>query len=235
MALQVAQVPSSFKNWFKLIKLLFFAGSKMDNYIPSGKTVELVIQSINDFAGCELALPGNWSPQLFFQDLKKYPVSSKKQLTELIIAANTSRVSYRDFFCQSRPTIPFPHPHQHLFEIFESDGIMLYFENYFLRLLKIDSNTLMEKHDIIIQYIEVIGKLPIGCWDNIVAKLGACCFQFFAKDPELYIGLSEEMSDQQLLKKLSLTLYPTPYLGQISIHDSRRLLLEIYHNKFEKL
>jgi hypothetical protein len=80
-------------------------------------------------------------------------------------------------------------------------------------------------------------KTPISQWNSIVAKLGACCFQFFAKEPENYVRLlfchqpgdPDRMTDQELLEGLGETsLSPTTYRGKVSINDSRAVLIQKY-------
>lgn len=202
----------------------------MTQYIPSGKTVQAVIQSLNDFTPHEISLPGNWSPHIFFTDLKTYPVPSKQLLTTVLVQANKSPMTYIDFFLSTRPGTPFPHIkneyHTLIWQLFDKESLMLYFEDYFRRLVKEESRDVLQSHDILLQYIDCLSKAPIGEWDTIVIKLGACCFQFFAKNPELYQNI--ELSDSELLEKLGLMLSPTPYPGKISIHDSRPQLLQLY-------
>jgi hypothetical protein len=115
-------------------------------YIPSSNTVELVIQSLNDFLGTELSLPGQWSPRIFFEDLKSDPVRDKKELAELVLLACQNNMSYLDFYKKSRG-----HPKEcsslqkRVWSIFSQGSIMLYFEPLFLRLLDVLKNKEDEK------------------------------------------------------------------------------------------
>lgn len=207
-----------------------------NKYIPSSDSVELVIQSLNDYLGIEIATPGQWSPQIFFEDLKSDPVRDKKELAELVLLACQNNMSYLEFYEKSRG-----HPKEctafqkRVWTIFNQGSIMLYFEPLFRRLL--ETNTESEETKIILLYMEALSQTPISQWNEIVIKLGACCFQFFAKDPESYVKLlfchrsdqPERMTDQELLDGLDQSsLSPTTYRGKISINDSRDILIQKY-------
>lgn len=208
-------------------------------YIPSGTNASLVIQSLNDFLKEELALPGNWPPSIFFEDLKTSPVRSKSKLAELVNEANLRPMSYLDFFESSRG---YPRPDLNDFKlrvwkIFNEGSIMLYFEKLFLYLLNITEPT--QYDNVLLQYAEALSRQPITQWNNIVQLIGACCYQFFAKEPELYSKLPyrkeirgpEDMTDQELLDKLDANLSPTAYRGKISVEDSRSKLIQMYNEK----
>lgn len=217
------------------------------NYVPSGKTVQAVVQSINDYSNTEVALPGNWSPTLFYSDLKTYPVISKDILANWLIKANSEYVSYLVFFNNTR-NVKFPHIkvpyHNKLWEIFEASSIMLYFEKYFLKLISETDEDILHQHEPILNCIEKLSRHPIGEWDNIVSSVGACCYQFFSKHPELYLPvythLQEKnsnnsnknnsldcLTDKQLFEMVKLELYPTPYPGRVSIYESRVDLIKL--------
>lgn len=218
-------------------------------YIPSGNTIESVIQSLNDFLGTELCLPGQWSPRIFFEDLKTDPVRDKKELAELVLLACQNNMSYLEFYKKSRGhEKKCSSLQKRLWAIFSQGSIMLYFEPLFLRLLdefrnKEDEKEINQETIILLLYMDALSKTPISQWNSIVAKIGACCFQFFAKEPENYVRLlfchqsdkPECMTDQELLEGLgetSLTL--TAYRGKISINDSRTILIQKYRDRFNQ-
>ena len=209
-------------------------------YVPSGSSSQSIIQSLNDYISTELALPGSWSSKLFYSDLKTAPVQSKRILANTLEQANREPMSYLMFFEQSHG-----YPKnvsdfcRELYPLFERGSIMLYFEDCFLRLL--EETTPDPCDEIVLQYVRALSHRNIGQWDAIVAGIGACCYQFFAKEPELYIQLvyrtgpdcPEHMTDQELLDKIAQGqsgLSPNKYNGKISIHDSRTELLRLYQD-----
>jgi len=213
-------------------------------YIPSGSSTQAIIQNLGDYISGELALPGNWSSNLFYSDLKESPVQSKKILANTLEQANHNPMTYLIFFEQSRGYPKNISDFQRkLYSIIEQGSIMLYFEDYFIRLL--NKNKLDQCDNIILKYIETLGRQDIGQWDDTVIKIGACCHQFFAKEPELYaqlvfrtkVNYPEDMTDQELLNQITTEqagLSPNKYNGKICIHDSRSELLHLYRTQQNK-
>lgn len=210
-------------------------------YIPSGLNPSQVIQSLNDCIPQEIACPGAWSSTLFFNDLKEYPAKSKFDLANLVDSANKAQMTYLDFFQKSRGTErKVTDQQKRILEIFEKGSVMLYFEFLFLRFFNglVSEDTKLSKNDeILLLYIQALSSCTITQWDSIVKGIGAICFQFFAKEPDLYVELlgkpvrgdqPTDMTDQELLQKLSGTLSPTSYRGKISINDSRSELIKQY-------
>ena len=66
-------------------------------YIPSSSSIESVIYNLNECTQSELALPGNWSPQLFYRDLKDQSTISKRVLLNIFEVSNNYTMSYLDF------------------------------------------------------------------------------------------------------------------------------------------
>lgn len=207
-------------------------------YIPTSNTPELVIQSLNDYLGQEISLPGIWSPQIFYRDLKNHPVKSKRELAEKVLESCQNGTPYLEFFEQTRGQPKICNEFQkQLWEIFSHGSIMLYFEASFLRLLEI--RELSNQVNVLVLYLDALSKIPIHQWDQILKGLGACCYQYFIKEPELYaslpyrqkIELPEEMTDQELFDVLESSLSPTAYRGKISVEDSRSYLIEQYRSR----
>ena len=210
-------------------------------YLPTGATPQLVIQSLNDYLGTELAVCGSWSPTIFYSDLKDYPATSKRTLADLVHQANQleqkgDSMPYLEFFEKSRG-----HPRQNvsdkqkeIWTTFEQGSVMLYFEPIFLRLLQ--TPTVSEQDQVVLLYIKALGSVPVVKWNGIVEQLGACCYQFFGKEPESYAGLVDRkkgddpqtMTDQELLEAIGSKLSPTKYSGRVSVHDSRSSLIRKY-------
>lgn len=197
-------------------------------YVPTGATPQLVIQSLNDHYGCELSLMGSFSPTIFYQDLKEHPAISKRALAQLVQQANQrehrgEHVSYLEFFEQSRGH---PRPNttdrqKKLWKVFERGSVMLYFEPIFLRLLKLEE--LDPDDQLILKYIKMMSKAPVVQWNEIVKEVGACCYQFFGKEPELYAARAKSqgpaaMTDQELLAAV----------GGRRLDDSRSALIRRY-------
>lgn len=184
--------------------------SEKPKYIPSGTSPQLVINSINDSLGHEIALPGTWSPTLFYTDLKEYPVKSKKILGELIYRANTDQaLSYLEFFEKSRGVSrPESKENPSVWEAFSSGSVMLYFEPLFLK--SVSKKELSRDDQVILMYIKELSKHPVPHWNAILENLGCCSYQFFGKEPELYVSLlyrtdttsPKNMTDQDLIKEL---------------------------------
>jgi len=207
-------------------------------YVPSEASVEMVMRNLNDNTSAELALPGHWSPTIFYRDLKECPALNKRAVIEALKRTATERISYLDFFKETRGrTKEVSEFHRRMYLLFETGSVMLYFEEYFLRLL--DKSEPDQYDNIVIKYIEILGKEKIDKWDAIVSQVGACCFQFFAKSPELYARLTfrtsingpEDMTDLELLSGIGhgqLSLSPTRYVDKVSIHDSRDDLIRLF-------
>lgn len=214
--------------------------TEVQRYLPSGDTPELVLQSINDYCTAkgwlkdELVLSGTWSPKLFYKDLKEYPVATKRILASVMCEAMQKNMSYLEFFEKTREFKRPEHETQtKIWQIFNQGSIMLYFEELFLQLLQ---EPQMEGHTIILAYLEVLSKSPVVQWNAIVEGIGACCYQFFAKEAPLYAHLikrtsadqPEDMTDQELLEVLNSNLSPTAYHNKISMHDSRSAMIRKY-------
>jgi hypothetical protein len=211
----------------------------VQTYIPTSATPQLVIQGLNDFIGQELSLPGNWSATIFFQDLKDYPVKSKKELAEAVLDSCLNSINYLEFFRKTRDKDrPCNELQIKLFEIFNNGSIMLYFEPLFLRLYEV--NEINQDVNLFLLYLNALSQSPISKWDEILKGIGACCYQWFAKEAELYIRLPyrqsmntpEEMTDQELFDAIESSLSPTSYRGKISIEDSRSKLIKKYKSHF---
>lgn len=205
-------------------------------YIPSSLNAETLISSLNDCIPGEIAIPGHWSPQLFFEDMKNFPVSDKlttaKKISEILKSDYVS--TYLDFFEETRKKArQVTSLQKGILEIFEKKSVMLYFEMVFLKFF--NANELESDDKILLQYIDALSNVEIHQWNQIVANIGACCYQFFAKEPYLYINLMkrntigpidyEYMTDQEILQKEKIKLELSDCPGRLSIYDSRSKLL----------
>jgi len=207
-------------------------------YIPSGTTISSVVNSLNDYISNEIALPGNWSPTIFYNDLKKYPSISKLALSNGIVQANLEKMSYLEFFEKTRGYSR-EHKSLEVWDIFNNGMIMLYFENVFL---KLSENEQYDNDDkIILMYMKALSQSHTSKWNDIVKGIGACCYQFFSKEPYLYIPLLSRknidndltlLTDMELLTKLELTLSPRKYRDKISVDDTRTQLIEAVKQKY---
>jgi hypothetical protein len=215
--------------------------SKQKFYIPTSNTPQLVIQSLNDFLGIELSLPGNWSPKIFYNDLRNYPVKDKKELAKQILESCQKDTSYLAFFEQSRGQPRSTNEFQlQLWGIFSRGSIMLYLESLFLHLLGIDQLT--DEINVLVLYLNALSQVPIDQWDQILKGIGACCYQYFIKEPFMYAKLPhrqniespEDMTDQELLDAIESSLLPTAYRGKISLEDSRSYLIQQYRSKINQ-
>lgn len=223
-------------------------------YVPSGKTPEQVIESCNDLIASEIALPGGWSPVLFYEDLRKYPSQSKTLLAENIAErVRMPNASYLRFFEKTRGI---PHPLlaqnpqlqtqvQRIFDVFTNGSVMLYFEDFFLKMCFLD-RPINQAENIILLYVDALSKSPITQWNDIVRKIGCCRFEYFAKEPELYSQLlvnrkssglinnpkPEMMADFDLLAGMNTEASsPTQILFRAPTDGSRSLLIQNYLNK----
>lgn len=209
-------------------------------YVPSGNTVELVLESLNDYLSVELALPGNWSPQIFHFDAKTFPAKSKQLLAENLSSMLTqANPSYLTFFKQTRgydrPSVP---EEKDVWRIFNEGSIMMYFEEIFLNMLRElqETQVLSSLNQALLQYMEVLSNSPLNEWDAIVANIGACSYLYFVENPYAYAHLifcnrtdqPEDMTDFEILDQLSVQLSPAKYPDRISIQDNRTALVTKY-------
>lgn len=173
----------------------------------------------------------NWSIKLFTEDLIKYPMFSKDELIKHVKKAYDDNISYRDFFLRTRD---FQRPchetidHERLWMLMNNPNMIFYFEDYLISAI---DRELTEDDFLIIEYLQVMDKYDVNQWDAIVQNIGACCFEFFAKEPQKYTQLLkctdrknyENMTDQQLLDKLDTKL---SIFGPVSRQNSRSELLD---------
>lgn len=164
----------------------------MSRYIPSGSSPGSVIQSLSDYLKTDLAVPGNWSPQLFFDDLKNNPVKDKRLLAETIRDALELPIPYLDFFEITRGYSRSVNPYQKgLIELFNEGSIMLYFEDLFLELF---TDPTEDEKDLL-KYLKALSQLSISKWNQVVEGIGASSYQFFSKDPHAYAKLLHRVKD----------------------------------------
>lgn len=129
--------------------------------MPSGSSIASVVQSLNDASSEELAIPGNWSSELFFQDLKKFPVRTKKELIRIVHQADLKPMTYREFFQQTRG-YPREVPNVAVWEVFDQitvGSIMLYFEKQFLKWMG------EKEAPPALKLVEELAQIPIGEWN----------------------------------------------------------------------
>lgn len=174
-------------------------------YVPTSTSPEQLVSKLNDATGQLLALNGTWSPTIFFNDLLNFPVRSKRKLAEQVLYSTQKGMDYLEFFNTSRG-----HPrevrHPKVWEVFSRGSVMLYFEPLFLKLIEKEDLT---KDDLtIVQYLDALSRTSIHQWDSVVEGAGACCWEYFSKDPQAYAKLlrrtsavrAEELTDQELIE-----------------------------------
>lgn len=213
--------------------------SATQSYVPSAASPSAVIQSLGDFSGLDIALNGAWSPTIFYQDLKNHPVKDKKELAELVYQACRTNMPYLEFFEKSRGYSRVVNDiEKQLWDTFERGSVMLYFEPIFLHLLQF--NEMNSEYNVLIAYVDAMSRVPVNQWNPILKGIGACCYQFFAKESSLYAKLPyrtrddipEEMTDEELLNALDCELSPEHGHGKISIEDSRTALVQKYKSQY---
>lgn len=200
-------------------------------YFPSAENVQVLIHHLNTFLQKELALPGNWSPQLFFRDLKEEAVIDKKTLAELIYQACKSSTSYLEFYQKSRgKERVVTELQKKLLETFEKGMLFLYCDEAFWSLF--NQKELTPGQTKLLKYFEALSLYPIETWNDIVRKSGACCYQFFLKESLFYAEVlqrknqdkeqPEKMTDHELVAKLGL--------NEINVRESRTELVKRVKN-----
>lgn len=186
----------------------------------------------------EIAIPGNWSPRLFFQDLHEYPVINEEILKrEFISAIKEETPNYLTFFKKTRgeERKNVNEHNQKIWDSFSKEPIMLYFEEIFLLLIKNDKPQDEEEIKSLMLFIDSLSYSGIEKWNEILMNTGACCYQWFAKEPFLYIKLLKRQdnlsfdnyTDSELLEYLGKTLQNFPEPNCISIADSRSKCIEM--------
>lgn len=181
----------------------------------------------------------NYSGKLFLSDLKDYPISNEICYRTLLKYPNES---YLDFFKISRgyPRVGSDDPQiKFIFDLFSKGSLMLYFENLFLKLISKNRQP-HPKEEVLINYLKILSEKRVTDWDRIVSELGCCCYEFFCKEPELYLDINDQneddiskLNDFQLLQKtnfqfpLSLKEYP----GHITRKSSRSELIKFIKDK----
>ncbi len=201
--------------------------------------ISSILISINKLVGEECALPGGWSPKIFYEDLMNKPVmssevlvASMKKLTQNI----QNEPSYLNWFEETRGYKKEVTEYQkELYTLFGKNSIMLYFEEIFIKMLN-----MKERNEILLQYIYILSQSSIDQWDSVVKKSGACCYQWYAKEHELYLALMtrkdeisyENKTDEQLFKG---TKYKLEQIGQLTPNDSRSKLIDLIKNNSDKI
>ena len=178
-------------------------------YIPSGSSVGSVLNSLSEYLKEDLVLPGNWSPQLFFEDLKRSPAKDKKSVALAIKSSIEVPITYLYFFESTRG---YPRAltskQKELCELFDQGSIMLYFESLFLQMFN-GKETKEDKG--LLTYLRVLSRFPISKWNDLIEGLGACSYQYFAQDPHSYAKLLSRVKDvdpEDLMDKEILEVLP---------------------------
>lgn len=125
-----------------------------------------------------IALPGNWSPELFKNDLYTYPVLSKEILWTCIIESLNNSWSYLKFFEKTRG-YPRECKNLEVWNIFESGQLMMLAEDLFLFLIQEDVS---DKK--LLNYLRQLASTPISEWDNIKD------WKLFLSDPQRYLSIN---------------------------------------------
>ncbi len=201
--------------------------------------ISSILISINKLVGEECALPGGWSPKIFYEDLMNKPVmssevlvASMKKLTQNI----QNEPSYLNWFEETRGYKKEVTEYQkELYTLFGKNSIMLYFEEIFLKMLNQTT-----RDELLLQYIYTLSRSQIDQWNDIVKESGACCYQWYAKEHELYLQLlkrkddisNDNKTDQEIFKD---TKYKLEQIGQLTPNDSRSKLIDLIKNNSDKI
>ena len=103
------------------------------SYVPTSQTIEQLICNLKEALSIEVSIPGNWSPILFFKDLKQYPCKSKDLFLRNFREAWINKTSYLDFFEATRG---FKRTEDNtIWDIFNKGSIMIFAEDLFLILI----------------------------------------------------------------------------------------------------
>ncbi len=189
----------------------------------------------------EVALPGSWSPKLFYNDLIEHPVKSEEILIEKFkivmtsVRAGAEEVGYLEFFEATRGYKR--EIDEKIFKAFSRGVLMLHFEEAFLELLK--SPPPEEKMALLNQFLNALVDKPLSKWNEITSNAGACCYQWFCKEPMLYINLLsrkdkscfENYTDPELFEALGSSLLIFPEEGKLSVENQRSNLVEMCKKK----
>lgn len=166
------------------------------------------IQKWNDLIAEEIALPGNWSPTLFFKDLKIYPPKSKKLLVQNLTKACRDCITYREFFLITRDSVR-EIKCKEIWNLFDSDkphSMMLYFEDFFLKHFdEPDLNGIsQEERAILSSLYRIIGE----GMEAFLREIGCINIEWFVKEPLAYVSsegtprLSQNERDEALLQRV---------------------------------
>lgn len=196
-------------------------------------------------ANSEVALPGNWSSKLFYRDLMNHHVKSEEvfisefgQVMKRITRDEEN--SYLEFFEKTRGyKRENSERAEKIFQIFSKSNLMLYFEDVFLELVIDEREGDEGRETLLIQFLNVLAEIPLSKWNEIVVNAGACCYQWFAKEPFLYMNLLTRKdkssfdlyTDQELFQFLEQTLLNFPEEGKLSIEESRSDAIQLCKRK----
>jgi hypothetical protein len=200
-------VPVSFKDHFS-----------KSYYVPKEESLSDLMYNLNNCSKHELAIPSNWSPELFFHDLLKYPVRSKNELISCLDKFCKKKVPYLDFFFSTRnfhrgsqedqycsPNIWSTMFVNDVWTVFETDSIMLYFEDLFLDLIKY-GEMCGNIRKLYFTIVKEFSKIPMSDWDTVAEKYGALCFNVFINSPLKYVEMvynsslgNSVLTDQNIL------------------------------------
>ena len=196
--------------------------------------MEELLITLNKLLGKEFAVPANWSPQILHSDLMKEPVKSQEILIQELQKVNDKKEpSYLEFYFATRGVPKLCTDRQKkLYEIFGKGQIMLYFESVFIDLL---NSPPKENEGAFLQFISALSSQPLNKWDSIVAHTGACCYQWFVKEPYAYIKLLtrkdkkdyNNYTDEELFQIKNWTLQMCAEKDKVSIHDSRSYCIQL--------
>lgn len=179
----------------------------------------------------------NWPITIFYMDYIKYPIPFEKYIV-FFNQNDYHNISYIDFFNISRGYIrPNYNKQKILWDIFNKGSMFLYFENILIKC--IDDNYIKHKHeDVLYSYLEKLSSSNITNYDKIVSELGACCFEFFNKEHELYLDRidNNEKTDQELLNLIDYKTILLPQLSSVTItrNHSRSECMEYVIKKIKK-
>jgi hypothetical protein len=197
-------------------------------YKPSQKDLDKILISLSAHCHNELALPGNWSPTLFRDDLTNHQVATKDFLCKTFTSAMTEGWTYRKFFEESRGK-PRDVPCPEVWDIFDRGQLMMAGESLFLQLISNPTYPEEDKKNLFL-YLTEMGTQHVSEWNSTVKNAGACCWEFFLKDPWSYMALVREggKTDFNFLADLKMELSPIPYPNRIDTSMSRQELIQIF-------
>jgi len=191
-------------------------------YKPGYRSLDKILISLGHQVKNELALPGNWSPSLFVSDLFDYPVESKDKLAKAFQKGMIEGWTYRKFYEETRGQ-PRNISNPEVWDVFDTGALMMIAEELFLILLQ------RECPPELLLYLKALSQSPTSEWNNIVSNCGACCWEFFLKDPFAYIQLLHRSNTWGVRTETDFEMIDV--LGYTPNVNNRTELIQIFESR----